>query len=133
MTIGQLANGASVNIETIRFYERKGLLRKPPRNESGYRQFPEEALERLKFIKNAQELGFSLREVAELLSLRLVPDSACLDVKHKAEEKIAEIDRKILELKTIRKALKELTARCSNGVPLDACHFLEVLSDSQGG
>ena len=131
-TIGQLAKAVGVNLETIRYYERTGLLAKPPRNDSGYRQFPEEAVARLRYTKNAQRLGFSLREIGELLSLRLSPDSACLDVKEKAEAKIAEIDRKMVELKNLRTALKELSARCAQATPIYECHFLEVLQDSGG-
>jgi MerR family mercuric resistance operon transcriptional regulator len=132
-TIGQLAKTVGVNIETVRYYERSGLLPKPPRNDSGYRQFPEEAVVRLRFTKNAQRLGFSLKEIRELLSLRLIPDSACLDIKEKAEVKIAEIDQKMVELKTLRKALKELSARCAQATPINECHFLEVLQDSGRG
>jgi len=131
-TSGELAKEVGVNMETVRYYERTGLLPKPPRNDSGYRQFPEEAVVRLRFTKNAQRLGFSLREIRELLSLRLIPDSACLDVKEKAEVKIAEIDKKIGELKTLREALKELSARCTRVTPINECHFLEVLQDSRG-
>jgi MerR family mercuric resistance operon transcriptional regulator len=132
-TIGAIAKEVGVNLETVRYYERTGLLPKPPRNDSGYRQFPEETAVRLRFIRNAQHLGFSLREIRELLSLRLIPDSACLDVKEKAEAKIAKIDRKIIELKSLRNALKELSARCSQAAPINECHFLEVLQDSRGG
>ena len=83
LTIGKLARASRVNIETIRFYERKGLLPNPPRSEAGYRLFPEETLERVRFIRNAKELGFSLKEISELLSLRLGPKSTCADVQRK--------------------------------------------------
>ncbi len=131
LTIGTLAREGEVNIETIRFYERKGLIQKPPRNESGYRQFPIETLERIKFIRNAKELGFSLKEVSELLSLRLTPNTSCADVQKKAEEKIAEIEDKIKSLVKIKKALKNLTSACNRGAPVDECHFLEVLMKGQ--
>src|SRR5712664_1369599 len=84
----QLANEGGVNIETIRYYERHGLLPKPPRTHSGYRVFSEDAVVRLRFIKHAQELGFSLKEIKELLSLRVKSGSSCADVRRRAEAKI---------------------------------------------
>ena len=130
LTIGKLARASRVNIETIRFYERKGLLPNPPRSESGYRQFPEETLERVRFIRNAKELGFTLKEISELLSLRLVPNSTCEDVKKKAREKMREVEAKIKHLELIKTALSDLTAMCSKGPPASECHFLEVLSSN---
>lgn len=76
LTIGRLAQEAGINLETVRYYERRGLLPKPPRTASGYRMFPPEAARRLRFIKLAQDLGFSLREVRELLALRTSPEPA---------------------------------------------------------
>ncbi len=128
LTIGKLAKESRVNIETIRFYERRGLLPEPPRNASGYRQFPEEARERIIFIKNAKELGFTLNEISEFLSLRLVPNSTCEDVQKKAEEKMREVEDKIKRLKSIKTVLSSLTAQCSRGAPANECHFLEMLS-----
>lgn len=130
LTIGKLAMASRVNIETIRFYERKGLLPDPPRSESGYRQFPEETLGRVRFIRNAKELGFTLKEISELLSLRLVPNSTCEDVEEKAKEKMQEIEEKIVQLELIKAALLELTAMCSKGPPASECHFMEVLTSN---
>jgi len=127
LTIGELAKKSGVNIETIRYYEKRGLLTEPPRSESGYRQFPEETLEQIKFIMNAKKVGFTLKEILELFSLRLGSNSTCADVKKKAEEKIKEVEEKINQLRRIKKALSEMTALCSRGVPARNCHFLEML------
>ena len=92
LTIGHLAKQAGVNLETVRYYERRGLLPRPPRSASGYRLFPAEAARRLRFIRRAQELGFSLREISELLTLRVDPDTTCGEVKQRADDKIADIE-----------------------------------------
>src|SRR5215467_5078830 len=97
-TIGELAKSAGVNVETVRYYERRGLLPKPPRGASGYRLFPPEALRRLQFIRRAQELGFSLDEICELLALRMSPKARCAAVKARAEAKIADIESRISTL-----------------------------------
>ena len=86
LSIGQIASQGGVGVETVRFYERQGLLDKPPRKESGYRHYPPEAVSRLHFIKKAKEVGFSLKEIKELLSLRLDTTATCQDVRSRAEE-----------------------------------------------
>ena len=129
-TIGQLAQKCNVNIETIRFYERNGLLPPVPRNESGYRQFSPETVSQLQFIKNAKELGFSLKEIAVLLSLRFVPHTSCAEVFRIAEEKMKDIDKKINELKRMKKALKTFASACSTDGSVEECHFLELLNQS---
>src|SRR6266852_273541 len=88
LTIGQVARQAGVGVETVRFYERQGLLEEPSRRESGYRQYPEDVVARLRFIRRAKELGFSLKEIAELIALRLDPATMCSDIKERAEAKI---------------------------------------------
>ena len=105
LTTAQLAREGGVNVETIRYYERHGLLPKPPRTPSGYRVFSEDAVTRLRFIKRSQELGFSLHEVKDLLTLRARQGSGCADVRRKAEAKIADVDEKIRRLLEIKKAL----------------------------
>src|ERR671918_2137551 len=94
MTIGQVAKHAGVGVETVRFYERQGLLDAPPRRASGYRQYSQDVIRRIQFIKRAKDLGFALREIRELLSLRVDPNTPCDEVKHRAEAKIADIDTK---------------------------------------
>jgi MerR family mercuric resistance operon transcriptional regulator len=98
LTIGQLARQAGVGVETIRFYEREGLLAEPGRLPSGYRQYPPDAVERVKFIRRAQRLGFTLRESRELLDLRDDPDAGQVDVRERATDKLADIDARIAEL-----------------------------------
>ena len=91
LSIGQIAQRAEISVETVRFYERQGLVEKPPRKESGYRQYPPEVVSRLRFIKKAKEVGFSLKEIKELLSLRLDNSATCDDVRARARSKILDI------------------------------------------
>ncbi len=127
LTIGELARKAEVNIETIRYYERRGLLPEPPRSSSGYRQYSLEAVARIQFIKHAKELGFSLKEILDLLSLRVDPDTTCADVKRMAEAKIESIERKISSLQKMKKALAKLKAECEGRGPVGECPILEAL------
>ena len=127
LTIGQLAKQAQVNVETIRYYERRGLLPKPPRRWSGYREYSRANVAHLRFIKRAKELGFSLSEISELLSLRVDPDTTCDDVQQRTEIKIADIEAKIQTLERMKKALKKLVAACSGRGPTSACPILEAL------
>ncbi len=109
LTIGRLAKQAGVNLETVRFYERRGLLLKPPRAASGYRLFPADAARRLRFIRRAPELGFSLTEIGELLSLRVSRRTTGVDIRTRAEAKIADIEAKIRSLESMKKTLRKLT------------------------
>ncbi len=127
----QLANEGGVNVETIRYYERHGLLPKPPRTASGYRVFSEDAISRLRFIKRSQELGFSLKEVKELLALRVRPGSGCADVRRKGEAKIADVDEKLNHLLEIKKALVRLTDNCSGRGPVSACTIIQILTAAE--
>ncbi|HEV8605534.1 MAG TPA: heavy metal-responsive transcriptional regulator [Tepidisphaeraceae bacterium] len=126
LTSGQVARRGGVNLESIRFYEREGLLPKPPRRANGYRAFTEDDVRRVCFIKRAQELGFSLKEIAELLALRSHSDSTCSQVRSHAEAKIADIDGKISELRKIRKELLRLSKAC-HGARKPSCPILEKL------
>src|SRR6266704_6483852 len=114
---GELAKQGHVNFETIRFYEQEGLLPKPPRTDSGYRQYPA-AVRQLQFIKRGKELGFSLQEIRELLDLRVKPSGSCADVCRKAQAKIDDVEEKIRHLRKIRKALAGITATCSRLGPI---------------
>ncbi len=127
LTIGRLARAVGVNLETVRYYERRGLLLKPPRSRSGYRLFPAEAKRRLRFIRRAQELGFSLGEIRELLSLRVAPTAKSADVRRRAQAKITDIEAKIRSLQSMKKALRELTQTCSGCGPVRDCPILESL------
>lgn len=127
LTIGQVARSAGVGVETVRFYERQGLLQEPARKDSGYRQYPEDVVARLHFIKRAKELGFSLKEIKELLALRVDPETTCGEVKRRAEAKIADVEEKIQALQRIKKALVQLTAVCRGRGPTSECPILDAL------
>ncbi len=127
LTTGRLAREAGVNVETVRYYERRGLLPKVPRKSSGYRLWPPDTVKRIRFIKHAQDLGFSLREIYDLLSLRTDNTRSCSVVKKIADEKIADIDEKIKALRRIRKALLKLSETCPGSGPVSDCPILEAL------
>ena len=127
MSTAKLAKEGGVTVETIRYYEHHGLLPKAPRTPSGYRKFSGEYVIRLRFIRHAQQLGFTLKEVKELLAIRVKPGSGCADVRRKAEAKIADVDEKLRRLQAIRKALLKLTAACVGQGPVTNCSILETL------
>lgn len=127
ITIGTLAKRADVNIETIRYYERRGLIPKPHRRDSGYREYSDETTRRILFIKRAKDLGFSLNEIYELLSLKVTPGTTCSDVKRKAEGKMADIEGKIKILRHMKKALLKLSKECRGTGPASECPILEAL------
>lgn len=131
LSIGQLAQRAGVGVETVRFYEREGLLEEPSRKPSGYRQYDDAVIDRLRFIKRAKELGFTLKEVKELLSLRLEPTSRCADVKSKAEVKIADIESKIRTLQRMKKALVKVTKECSGIGTTSECPILDAIDPQE--
>jgi MerR family mercuric resistance operon transcriptional regulator len=127
LTIGQLAKKANVNLETIRYYERRGLMPEPPRNKSGHREYSMEEVKRTEFIKRSQALGFSLKEILELLSLRVEPGRTCGDVKERVEAKIADIEKRIEDLERIREALLSMSKKCIGEGPVGQCPILEEL------
>lgn len=127
LTIGHLAREAGVNLETVRYYERQGLLAKPPRSASGYRLFPSDAARRLRFIRRAQQLGFSLKEIRELLSLRVSRRTTSAAIRTRAEAKIADIEAKIKSLESMKKTLRKLTRVCDGCSPVAQCPILESL------
>ena len=128
LTTAEVAREGGVNTETIHYYERHGLLPKPPRTPSGYRVFSADSVQRLRFIRRAQELGFTLNEIKELLAIKVRRGSSCADVRRKAEAKIADVDAKIRHLQAIREALREITATCSGIGPVTNCSILEALN-----
>jgi DNA-binding transcriptional MerR regulator/copper chaperone CopZ len=129
MTISRAAELAGVGVETIRFYERRGLIAQPVRPRTGgYRFYDNEIVERIRFIRQGQELGFSLREIEELLSLRADPGADCGDVRTQAVSKREEVDRKIAQLQHIRSALDELIATCPGGGALRACTIIDAMA-----
>jgi len=131
LTIGQLAQQAQVNVETVRYYERRGLLPAPPRRESGYRQYSPQDVAYLQFIRRAKTLGFSLTEIADLLALRVDPETTCGDVRAQAERKLADVEAKIRTLERIKGALMQLIAACSGQGPMSACPILEALDTQE--
>ena len=129
LTTGRLAALAGINIETVRFYERSGLIAEPKRTASNYRQYPQSDVARLRFIKRAQELGFSLKEIAELLSLRATPSRSRSRVKRLTEEKLGIIDCKIRDLQRMRKSLASISAACDGHGPVADCPIIHALED----
>ena len=130
LTTGELAQQSGVNLQTIRFYEREGLLPAPPRLSSGYRAFPAASVSRVRFIKRAQELGFTLTEIHDLLSLRVDKTRDRAQVRRMARSRLAEIEGKIASLETMRAALTHLAATCTGHGPADECPILQAI-DSQ--
>jgi MerR family transcriptional regulator, copper efflux regulator len=127
LTIGQVAEQANVHIETLRYYERRGLVARPPRSASNYRLYAEDTVRRVRFIKRAQELGFSLNDIKELLSLRADPEAGCAEARACAEAKMKDIDAKIGVLTAMKSALSTLVAGCSGEGSLSDCPIVESL------
>ena len=131
MRIGQVAKCAGTGIETIRFYERKGLLAQPPRPNGKYREYPKEAVAKIRFIKCAKELGFSLTEISALLSLQANPKATCANVKQRAEAKISAIQERVKGLQTMKRALEKLVKSCSGSGPLDDCPIIDCFETQE--
>lgn len=130
LTIGKLARAAGVAVETVRFYERKGLIADPPRRSSGYREYSEEVVRRLRFIRRAKELGFSLREIEELLALRTGP-ATCGEVREQISAKLADIKERVRDLNRMGSALEELHTLCESTDPLGDCPILELIEETR--
>lgn len=131
LSIGQVARRAGVGVETVRFYEREGLLEEPARRASGYRQYAQDAVTQIRFIKRAQQLGFSLKEIAELLTLRVDGETSCSQVKECAAVKLAEVEQKMVELQRMRQALLQVTALCEGEGPKSRCPLLDALEHDE--
>lgn len=129
LTIGRLARAAGVNVETIRFYERKGLLSRPPKPAEGYRKYPVEAVKQVVFIKGAQKLGFSLKEIATLISLGRAGAVSCAEMRALANRKITEIQQKIMALEAMKSSLEELARECPGEGDLSLCPIWERMVD----
>jgi len=132
LTIGQVAAQCGVGVETVRFYEREGLIVQPSRPESGFRRYPPDTVGRVRFIQRAKALGFSLREIKELLSLRVDSATTCDAVKWRSEAKIADIEKKITHLQEMKRALVKLTVACRAKKPTSECPILEALEGGDG-
>jgi Hg(II)-responsive transcriptional regulator len=132
MRIGEVAQRADVNVQTVRYYERRGLLPAPTRRPSGYREYSAETVRLVRFIKRAQELGFSLRDIAELIELRRNPARNCPMVRAAAARKAEDVAARIRRLTAIQKALKQLTQACESA-PGNGCPILDALDDDAPG
>ena len=129
LSIGELAERAQVNIQTIRYYERRALLPEPERTASNYRVYSGSTVQRVRFIKRAKELGFTLTEIKELLDLRSSASSCCEDVRARSKAKIRDIEEKLRSLEAMRAALTKLVRACSGEGPTVECPILESLED----
>lgn len=127
LTIGTVAKRSGIGIETVRFYERQGLIKDPPRSGAGYRMYPEETVARIQFTRRAKDLGFSLREIKELLSLSVSPGTTCQDIKNRAQAKLTDIEEKIQTLQRMKNALKKVSAACHGEGSVSDCPILEAL------
>jgi len=129
LRIGQVATRAGVNVQTLRYYERRGLLEEPGRSRAGYREYAPEAVRVIRFVKRAQQLGFTLSEVEELLHLREDRSGSCEEVRAAATAKLEDIDSKIKSLRAMKRALSVLVKSCSGAGSTRECPILEALDD----
>ena len=126
MTIGEIAKKANISTQTIRFYERKGLLPRPYRlKDSGYRDYQEEDINRLLLIRTVKEAGFTLKEVMEILELEIIPGEACDDMLSLLDKKTGEVKTKIQSLKQIQKSLEDLRTKCLTTKGPQACQVID--------
>jgi len=133
IAIGKLAKAGHVNIDTVRYYERKGLLMPEDRTQSGYRQYSNDSIKRLKFIRKTQGLGFTLKEIKNLLDISAQEETDCADIRDYARRKIDEIKPRIADLQRIQKGLEELATFCpGNGKPLSECNILAHFYTGEG-
>jgi MerR family transcriptional regulator, copper efflux regulator len=129
--IGELAGRAGVGVETIRYYERRGLLQPPDRTRAGYREYAEHDVLRMRFILRCKDLGFSLTEIRDLLDLRVAPGSSAHDVRRRAEDKVAAVEEKIADLRRIQAALRQLIGSCSTHGRAEECALMHALGGDQ--
>ena len=131
LSISQVAKRGGVNIQTVRYYERQGLLAPTSRTEAAYRIFSAESVRRIRFIKRAQELGFSLKEIKDLLSLRIDAHTTQADIRKRTQAKIADVEQKILHLQAIHASLLRMAEDCSGCGSLKDCPILESLDKEE--
>ncbi len=131
LKIGEVAGRGGVNLQTIRYYEREKLLPEPPRLASGYRIYPDQTVQRVRFIKRAQEIGFTLAEIRGLLAIRVDADRDSAEVRDLAQAKITDIEEKIKTLQRMKTALGRITQRCSGCGPASECPILESIDSDE--
>lgn len=127
LNIGEAARQGGVTVETLRYYEQQGLIVSPDRDANGYRKYVPEVVRRIRFIKRAQDVGFTLRDISELLSLKADPGASCSDVRDRAIGKLNEIEEKIEVLSRMRDVLSTWSDACPSKGPVDACPILDAL------
>ena len=132
LTIGKIAAACGVGVETVRYYERRGLLTQPARTHGAYRSYPRETIDRLAFVREAQDLGFTLREIGDLLQLRADPAADCAAVRARTTAKLEQIEARILTCERMRATLKDLLSRCPGRGELGGCSIVEALSAPSG-
>jgi len=133
LTIGRVARRAGVGVETVRYYERRGLIEQPPRpGGTGVRAYSDEVVRQIRFIRHAQDLGFTLNEIEELLTLRADPDADCAAVRERATVRLENVEHKIEQLVRIRSALERLIAACPGRGALTSCSILEEIQPTEG-
>ncbi len=130
MKIGEVAKQSNVGIQTIRYYEREGLLTEPDRRPSGYRQYDQSVVARLRFIRRTKELGFTLAEIKELLRVWFDANTRCEHVRHRAEQKITDIEDKIRSLQKMKRSLKKVLNECESQASIGDCPLLEGLGNN---
>lgn len=133
LKIGQLAKESGVTIDTIRFYEDKGLIKPDSRSDSGYRYYGLDAINILNFVRSAKELGFTLSEIGDFLEIQISKRGKCSLAQEKIDDKINDIDIKISNLKSIKKALSKVSKKCEVSVSSEPCHFLDLLGGIKNG
>ncbi|MGH7713290.1 MAG: MerR family DNA-binding protein [Gemmatimonadaceae bacterium] len=131
LTIGQIASAGNVNVETIRYYERRGLLLANGRSPSGYRQYSTDSVRRLRFIRHAQDLGYSLAEIQDLLALRVRNGASCQAVAQKTRNKIQIVEQRISDLQRMKRTLEGLAAACDARRTTEHCPILDALADDE--
>lgn len=133
MRIGEVAQEAGVGVETVRYYETRGLIQKPLRPANGgFRVYPVDAVHRIRFVRRAQQLGFALNEISELLELEVDPSTRCADFRMRAEDKLEDVNARIADLKQISGALKKLIKSCPGQGPAQKCSILGTLRNGDG-
>ena len=127
MKIGQVAQVTGLNVQSIRFYEREGLLPSVDRSNAGYRMYQKDSIQRIRFIKHAQEVGFSLKEISELLSLKVNPDGSCHMVQQIVVEKLQQLEERLESIVRMKQTLANMMELCEEGLPSRVCPILEAL------
>jgi len=132
LTIGSLAEAAGVKVATVRYYERRGIIAEPPRTASGYRQYDDAAVDRIRFVRRAQGLGFALEEIEDLLSLRVDNPESCGRVATATRSKLEAVESKISELERLRATLHRLVRSCEKRTTTVPCPVLDMLDEREG-